>query len=187
MPSYSIEFRTLLGLILISVTFFVGFSADSQIFGYSLINIFYFFIAVSVIIIFVWYLLRNKSKISIRHIKQEFNVYIRALKSVRTLPDSIKNTVLISYIALILMFIGVIISIISKVLYGTLNGNWEDGLAVIFLLLGLMIFGYMLIIMLLKLKKSENKPLLQTQFNLIMMFFVICLYLNILFNEIFSF
>lgn len=180
MTGLSKEFQTLLALGFIAVAFFVGFSGDSQIFGYALINIFYFILAVGVVITLLWYFLRNKSKISTSNIKKEVNVYIKALKNVRNLPDRIKNTVLTSYIALISMFIGVIISIISKELYGTLNGNWEGALAVIFLFPGFIIFVYMMIIMSLKLKKSENKPLLQTHFNLTMTFFCIYLYLYLL-------
>ncbi|UTB32382.1 MAG: hypothetical protein NKF70_12970 [Methanobacterium sp. ERen5] len=153
--SNSIEFGTLIGLIAIVAALFVGFSADSQIFGYSMINIFYFFMAVAIVITFVWYLLRNKSKISIRNIKKEFHDYIRALKNVRKLPDSCRNTVLTNYISLILIFLGLILIIIAHLLNGTMNENWVGLLTVIILCTGILIFFYSWVIMAIKMKKMR--------------------------------
>ena len=184
MKNLSIEFRTLLALVLIVVALFVGFSADSQIFGYTLINLFYLVMAVCVIIAVVWDLLRNKSKMSIKNIKLEFNIHISALKNVGNLPVCSKNSVLMGYLSILLIFMGEIIGIISKVLYGTLNEQWEGTLSVFILIPGMILFFYSIYKMYFKLRKCENKPLLQTHYNLIWKFFIICLFLNIILIKI---
>jgi hypothetical protein len=181
--NHSKSFKTLLGLVFIAVAFFLGFSGDSLIFGYTLINLFYFFVAVGIIISIIWYLLRNKSKISINTLKQGFNSYISAFKNVRKLPDSSKNTVLMGYLSILLIFMGEIVGIFTKILYGTLNGHLEGALTVFILFPGMILFFYSMHKMYFK-EKCENKQLLQTHFNLIWNFFIICLFLNIVLIKI---
>lgn len=177
--SNSTEFKTLIGLITIVAVFsVVVINGDSQIYGYALINIFYFFMAIAFVITLVWYLLRNKSKITIRNIKKECYDYINALKNVRKLPYSCRNTVLTNYISLILILVGLILNIFAHLLDGTVNENWVGMLTVIILCIGYLLFFYTLVIMAIKMKKIENKPLLQIHSNWIWRIFIVYLFLN---------
>jgi hypothetical protein len=168
----------LLALGVIVSAIFIGINGDKEIFGYKIIIIFFTLMVIGIIIAFTWALARKKPKISINTIKRDFSTLKRTLKEVKSLPQNYKNIVLIGYFSIILVFLSSFFDLISNTLYGTLNGNWGGPIACITLSLGIILFFYSWTIMLMKLRKINNKSTLQNHYNLIWGFFIIWIFLN---------
>jgi len=184
MKNHSKTFRILLALGIIFLTIFIGINGDNQIFGYKLISIFYLFMIIGITITVLWFLINDKSKISISKLKEEFKIYKISLNDVKNLPDNYKNIVLIGYFSIILIFLGLFFDLLSNLLYGTINGNWGGPLTIIILFLGIILYFYSWIKILLKLRKLDEKFPLQIHFNLIWLLLSICILLNIILSNL---
>jgi hypothetical protein len=75
---------------------------------------------ISCIIVITWTFTKKRPQISLKTLKQDFKELKMNIKGVSNLPDDYKNTILIGYLSIILLFISLFLISFSN-LYGGLN------------------------------------------------------------------
>jgi hypothetical protein len=145
----------------------VGSSADTEIFGYKLFDLYYLLVLIGVIILFTWDLIRNRQKISFSTLKQELKIYYSTIKNVKKLPSDCKNIVLMGYLSIIIIFLAFICYMISNILFGPQNESWDGMFSVVILAIGFILYLYSIAIIAVKINKADNKSVLKTHLNLL--------------------
>ncbi len=174
----------LFAVVVIGFSILFGIYGDNQFFGYSLIDLYTIGLVILGIIWVVWIFNKKRPKISISLIKDDFTNLIGNIRGIGELPDYYKNIVLTGYLSIMLFFISIFLNIIANVLYGGLNENQEAGaLAVITLLVGIILYFYSWIRMVMILRKINGKNSLRYHFNVIWGFFIIFIFFNIILSQ----